>query len=80
MWVTSPQLKKKRKTLVEPDSGIKKKQISPKKHRISNKDGNLLNIYDDVTSNDEKLCLSITNENALSFVNSDKDDAFGFPN
>ena len=72
---------KKRKTLVEPDSGIKKKRISPKKHRIiSKKDGNLLNIYDDITSDDEKSCLSITNENALSFVNSDKDDAFGFPN
>ncbi len=71
---------KKRKTLVEPDSGIKKKRISPKKHCISKKDGNLLNIYDDVTSDDKKLCLSITDDNGLSFVNSDEKDAFGFPN
>ena len=59
---------------------MKKKRISPKKHRISKKDGDLLNIYDDVTSNDKKSCLSITDENGLSFINSDEDDAFGFPN
>jgi hypothetical protein len=29
---------KKRKTLVEPNSGIKKKRISPKKHHISKKE------------------------------------------
>jgi hypothetical protein len=73
---------KKRKSLVEPDPGIKgkryEKQISPKKLRPSKSDGDLLNLYDnDAMSDDAKLCLSITD---LSFVNSDKDDAFRFNN
>ena len=79
MRVTSPQLKKKRKTLVEPDSGMKK---TPKKNRNSKSDGDLLNLYDadDVTSDDAKSCLSITDDNGLSFANLDEDDAFGFSN
>jgi hypothetical protein len=67
---------KKSKTLVEPDSGIKK---IPKKNRISNTDGDL-NFYDtnDVMSDDAKSCLSINDDNGLSFA--DFDDAFGFKN
>ncbi len=70
---------KKRKTLVEPDSGMEK---TPKKNRPSKSDGNLLNLYDtdDVTSDDAKSCLSITNDNGLSFANLDEDDAYGFDN
>ncbi len=63
---------------MEPDLGITK---VPKKIHASKSDGDL-NLYDtnDVMSDGEKSCLSITDENGLSFVNSDKDDAFGFPN
>jgi len=70
---------KKRKTLVEPDSGMKK---TPKKNRNSKSDGDLLNLYDtkEVTSDDAKSCLSITDDNGLSFANLDEDDAFGFSN
>ncbi len=69
---------KKRKTLVEPDLGMKK---IPNKHRTSKSDGDLQNLYntDDVMSDDEKSCLSINDDNGLSFTAFD-DDAFGFPN
>jgi hypothetical protein len=67
---------KNRKSLVEHGSGMKKK---PNKLRPSKSDGDLLNFYDDdVMSDDAKLCLSITDDNGLSFENSDEDDAFGF--
>ena len=68
---------KKRKTLVEPDSGMKK---IPNKHRTSKSDGDLQNLYDtnDVMSDDAKSCLSINNDNGLSFAAFD--DNFGFPN
>jgi hypothetical protein len=66
---------KNRKSLVEPDSGMKekcsKKQISPKKLRSSKSDGDLLNFYDDdVMSDDGASCLSIPDDNG----------AFGFAN
>jgi hypothetical protein len=66
---------KKRKTLVEPDSGMKK---TPDQYRVSKKDGDFLNFYDtdDVTSDDAKSGLSVTDEKGLSFA--DFDDAFGF--
>ncbi len=68
---------KKRKTLVEPDSGMKK---IPNKHRTSKSDGDLHNLYDtdDVMNDDAKSCLSINDDNGLSFAAFD--DAFGFPN
>ena len=68
---------KKRKTLVEPDSGMKK---IPNKHRTSKSDGDLQNLYDtdDVMSDDSKSCLSINDDNGLSFAAFD--DAFGFTN
>ncbi len=74
---------KNRKSLVEPDSGMKekrsKKQISPNELHPSKSDGDLLNFYDDdVMSDDAKSCQSITDDNGLSFAISDKDDAFGF--
>jgi len=67
---------KKRKTLVEPESGITK---VPKKIRASKSDGDL-NLYDtdDVMTDDEKSCLSINDDLGLSFAAFD--DAFGFPN
>ncbi len=76
---------KNRKSLVEPDLGIKEKcsekQNSPKKLRPSKSDGDHLNFYDDDNmSDDGALCLSIPDDNGLSFANSDKDDAFGFAN
>ena len=68
---------KKRKTLVEPDSGMKK---IPNKHRTSKSDGDHHNLYDtdDVMNDDAKSCLSINDDNGLSFAAFD--DAFGFPN
>ena len=76
---------KKRKSLVEPDPGIKEKryekQISPKKLCPSKSDGDLLHLYDDdVMIDDAKLCLSITDDNGLSFTKLDEDDAYGFDN
>ena len=76
---------KNRKSLVEPDLGIKekrsKKQNSPKKLRSSKSDGDLLNFYDDdVLSDDGASCLSIPDDNGLSLANWDEDDAFGFAN
>jgi hypothetical protein len=67
---------KKRKTLVEPESGITK---VPKKIRASKSDGDL-NLYDtdDVMTDDEKSCLSINDDLGLSYAAFD--DAFGFPN
>ena len=67
----------KRKTLVEPDSGMKK---IPNKYRASKSDGDLRNLYDtnDVMSDDAKSCLSITDDKGLSYANFD--DPFGFPN
>jgi hypothetical protein len=68
---------KKRKTLVEPDLGMKK---IPNKHRTSKSHGDLQNLYDtdDVMSDDAKSCLSITDDNGLSHAGFD--DAFRFPN
>ena len=76
---------KHRKSLVEPDLGIKekrsKKQISPKKLCSSKSDGDLRNFYDDdVMSDDGASCLPIPDDNGLSFANSDEDDAFEFAN
>ena len=70
---------KKRKILVEPDLRMKK---TLKENRLSKLDDDLLNFYDthDVMRDDSKLCLSITDDNGLSSVNSDEDDAFGFLN
>ena len=53
----------------------------PNKLRPSKSDGDLLDFYDDdVMSDDAKSCLSITDDNGLSFANSDEDDTFGFDN
>jgi hypothetical protein len=70
---------KKRKTLVEPDLGMKN---TPEKNRSSKSDGDLLNLHDtdDVMSDNPKSCLSITDDNGLSFTNLDEDDKFGFGN
>ena len=67
---------KKSKTLVRPDSGIKK---APKKIRASKSDGDL-NVYDtdDVMSDGEKSCLSFNDDNGLVFAAFD--DAFNFKN
>ena len=61
---------KKRKTLVEPDSGMKK---TPNTNCSSNSDDDLLNFYDDdVMSDDEN--------NGLSVKNLNDDDVFKFLN
>ena len=61
---------KKRKTLVEPDSGMKK---TPNANCSSNSDDDLLNFYDDdVMSDDEN--------NGLSVENLNDDDVFKFLN
>mgnify|MGYP000922250619 FL=1 len=61
---------KKRKTLVEPDSGMKK---TPNANCSSNSDDDLLNFYDDdVMSDDEN--------NGLSVKNLNDDDVFKFLN
>ncbi len=67
---------KKRKTLVEPESGMKK---IPRKIRASKSDGDL-NLYDtdDVMTDDEKSCLSFNDDNGLAVATFD--DAFNFKN
>jgi hypothetical protein len=68
---------KKSKTLVEPDSVMKK---IPNKYRTSKSDGDLQNLddTDNVMSDDAKSCLSTTYDNGLSYA--DFNDAFGFTN
>ncbi len=76
--------RKNRKSFVELDPGIKKKchkpKDAPKKLCSMKSDGNLLNFYDNDVMNDAASCLSIPDDNGLSLVDSDKDDAFGFVN
>jgi hypothetical protein len=75
-----PNSKKEKNTCGAWFGNQKETNLSQEASHLKKKDNNLLNIYDDITRDDEKSCLSITDENGLSFVNSDEDDALGFLN
>ena len=81
---------KKRKSLVEPKAGMKKKHLvkgvtrekrnTPKKISPSNSDCNLMDIFDDDIITDGATSLSIADANGPSVLKKKKNDVFGFNN